>query len=290
MFNVIQKIQSNIDDVVKYILEDDIFGKNEVSVIRKNTKDVIVLPSQTNCKMGCKFCHLTGTTRPANNFTTEWFIEIVKFIIRIENLTIKPILISFMGAGEPLLNSKNILEAIDELHEDVPEIRFALATMIPNHKLFDDIVHWMKSKPSISLKIHLSLHGMFSRREIIDHHISAWDAIARLQEYNDETNNPIEYHYALVDGINDSIEELTEFRDWIIPYTDIGLKTTTVKFLTLSEVNGFKKTRRTKEEILNLFKNVIVEFYDPPGRDIGSSCGMFDRSIYMKKEDKDGKN
>lgn len=60
MFTIINKQDSKIDSVTKYILSDFQFGKNEVSVIRKSTKDIIVLPSQTNCVMGCSFCNWNG--------------------------------------------------------------------------------------------------------------------------------------------------------------------------------------------------------------------------------------
>lgn len=284
MIKVIQMEESDTDNVTKYILEDPIFGKNEVSVIRKDTKNIIVLPSQTNCKMGCKFCHLTGTTRPVENLSIPWFVNTVKFIMSEENFSDKPLLISFMGAGEPMINYSSIALVICHWNNTIPNIKFALATMYPNVRSFNNLTDLMKVNSEVSLKIHLSVHGTFNRDKLITSSVSIYDAIDALRNYNEVTNNPIEYHYTLVNGINDSIEELTDF-SYYIQSDNAGYRMkemTTVKFLSLSECGEYKKTLLTEEEIRNIFPGITVEFYDPPGRDVGSSCGMFDRSLYMK--------
>ena len=280
MIKVIQMEESDTDNVTKYILEDPIFGKNEVTVIRKDTKNIIVLPSQTNCKMGCKFCHLTGTTRPVQQLDVPYLITLFCVVLAEEKLFDKPILVSFMGAGEPLLN-KDILQTIlmmSMMFYNHP-IRYAISTVFPNEKSFVEVIDFAKKHPKISLKVHLSVHGTFNRDKLINSPVSIYTAIGLLKRYNEETNNPIEYHYTLVNGINDSIEELTDFNKCI---QSSKLDNTTVKFLSLSECGEYKKTLLTEEQIRNIFPGITVEFYDPPGRDVGSSCGMFDRSIYMK--------
>lgn len=278
MFKIIKKAESLTDSVTKYILEDSEFGKNEVSVLRKDTKDVIVLPTQTNCKMGCKFCHLTGTSRVAKNLSSEWFSEVVNFIVSLESLN-RDLLISFMGAGEPLLNIDNLINGIQFISANVKPVRFGIATMVPNNGI-EKLTKWVVANPGTSVKLHLSVHGIDSRSEIVKSKIGIETAIGMIQKYSEDTHMPIEYHYTLVSGINDSMLELEKFKQLI----DRGCQSDTVKFLTLSEVGDCRKSEVSNAELVSLFNGLTVEFYDPPGRDVGSSCGMFDKSLYMEAE------
>lgn len=280
-FQVHQRLVSSVDNVVKYVLEDAEFGKNEVSVIRKSDKTIICMPTQTNCKMGCTFCHLTGTKRKALNLSADWIVDAVEYIIELEDLFDLPhdLLISFMGVGEPLMNLNELMLSIIELnnmYSEVGDIRFGISTIIPSEELFNQLLDQRGDLDDVDVKLHLSVHGITNRSRIVRNDIGAAKAIKMLRAFNEITHMPIEYHYTLVAGVNDSLEELTEFRKLVATRR----KDVTVKFLTLSETNGCESTERTQEEILALFPNQTVEFYDPPGRDIGSSCGMFDRDLY----------
>lgn len=276
---IIETINSAVDNVTKHIIEDATFGKNEVSVIRKADKIIFCLPILTNCKMGCTFCHLTGTTRPAKNLSSEWLESVVDHLVNIEGLHNNPqdLLISFMGVGEPLLNLSGLLGSIHILHGKYPRICFGISTMMPSVAAMNTLTHWAMQHQYIRIKLHLSVHGIFNRDAIIKSNVDALEAIRYVQKYHILTNNPIEYHYTLVDGINDSVSELNAFNDII---RGDGA---TVKFLTLSETNGYVSTTLSEEFIRIVFQLNTVEFYDPPGRDVGASCGMFNKEIYNEE-------
>lgn len=268
----INMVKSKLDNVVKYIIEDSLFGKNEVSVIYKETKTIICLPSQTNCNIGCKFCHLTGTKRPVKCLSVDWFVSVVDYIVQQEQIT-NSILISFMGAGEPLLNIQNITNACESIHMK-HNSRFAVATTLPTIHSIRYLSQWAIKHNNISFKLHLSVHGMKNRSTIVKSNVSIDLAIHETMMYSKNTNNPIEFHYTLVNGVNDQLSELMTFHNAIH-----GCKCT-VKFLTLSENNNCFSSSLPNELLLSIFSNHIVEFYDPPGRDVGSSCGMFDIELY----------
>ena len=282
---IIETIHSKTSDVTKYIVDDSIYGENEISLLRKETKDVIVMPSATNCKIGCVFCHLKGTTRPAEQFSPQWIVSAVHLIIEEEHLGERPLLISFMGAGEPLLND-NIYLAMIVLHEELPNTKFAISTMVPSIKALERWTDVFRINKDIPMKLHVSIHGMIDRYAIVNSKISSQTIIYYAQKYNEITGNPIEYHYTMMDNYNDSMEELQMFKDAIIKdRTQEQLNQTTVKFLLLNESNGCRRSKVSNEDARKVFEGVTVEFYDPPGRDIGSSCGMFNKSIYNGKQD-----
>jgi adenine C2-methylase RlmN of 23S rRNA A2503 and tRNA A37 len=278
VFTITRKEHSSLDPVTKFVLDDAVFGKNEVSVLRKDTKDVIVLPTQTNCVMGCTFCHLTGTTRPAKNLSAHWFAEVVSFILTEEALGQRDLLVSFMGAGEPLLNISAVIGGMEMIHSEFDHARFAISTMMPNTVMFEALKQWVIAS-KISVKVHLSVHGILNRDAVVHSRIPIATAIEALQDYNETTEQPVEYHYTLVRDVNDSTTDLLAFRSLISASLTPN---TTVKFLTLSECSGCETTQVSRERLEYLFNGITVEFYDPPGRDVGSSCGMFDRSIYME--------
>lgn len=274
MFKIVKQIES-VDAVVKYVLSDDEYGLTEVSVLRKSNKDVIVVPSQTNCRMGCVFCHLTGTDREVRGFDGAWFLNVFRFMVRAERLGMRPLLVSFMGAGEPLLNVAGVIAGMRHIQIERGDVRFGVATMMPSLGLMS-VLEIAAVVHKLNVKVHLSVHGIGSRGSVIKSGVDVLEAIDQVRRYGRNTGNGIEYHYTLVRGVNDVLDELKAFRDAV---GDEG----TVKFLKLSECGGCQESLVSQEQILEIFSGVTVEFYDPPGRDVGSSCGMFDRTIYMKE-------
>lgn len=267
-------VKSQIDDVTKYILIDPVFGKNEASVIRKPDKIIFCLPTQTNCRMGCAFCHLTGTTRPVKNLSHDWFVSVVDHLIKSENIPENEnFLVSFMGAGEPLLNVINLTEACEIIHAKYERIRFGAATLIPSASAIKKLTQWAQNHNNIRFKLHLSVHGITHRHRIIKSNVKIETAIDYIKMYSMKTGNQIEYHYTLVAGVNDQLSELIRFSNMVHGHG-------TVKFLTLSENNGCKRSDLPTGLLQAVFSQNIVEFYDPPGRDVGASCGMFDKEIY----------
>jgi 23S rRNA (adenine2503-C2)-methyltransferase len=274
IITLLEKIDSTIDDVTKYIVSDPVFGKNEVSIIRKDTKLIFCLPTQTNCKMGCTFCHLTGTNRPSKNLSADWIVSVVDYLAQIEYKADKALLISFMGVGEPLLNLNELTASMELLQAKYDRIRFGISTMMPNMNAMEYLTKWTLNHMNFNIKVHLSVHGISNRDKIVPSGIGIRTSIKLLQEFHTSTGNPIEYHYTLVNGVNDSVKELKVFE------SKIKADGSTVKFLTLSETNGYTNTKLSEEYIRTLFPSNTVEFYNPPGRDVGSSCGMFNKTLY----------
>lgn len=291
---LLEKIKSGIDNTIKYIFKTEDALIIEFSYINKEDgKDIICVPSQTSCKMGCKFCHITDSADKLINRNIEP-VELlfgVNFIYQDLKLISnkKVLLISFMGCGEPLLNYKNIIEGMKLLvskYQDVnvPLIRFAISTCIPEFaqlnffKLTSEIF-----KNKIPVKIHLSLHYTMDalRRDWMPNSLAIIPSLIALEYYKKLTGNSVEIHYTLIDGVNDTEQDailLTEF----LKNRDIP-----VKFLFYNEKPTIEFHASSKNK-LNIFKkyfdkNLIqYEYYIPPGLDVGASCGQFLMDYYLK--------
>ena len=277
-----RKDVSKTDDVIKYIFRTS-EGLNEVSLINKEDKYVICLPTQTNCNLGCKFCHLTGTSRDVKNLSKETMVAYVEYFMR-EYCILpidKPILVSFMGAGEPLHNIKEMVASMDELfdkygkNEDDYGIKFGLASTLPSKNAMYTFMDLMEDKEYLT-KFHLSLHGIDTRSELMYDTVKARDAIKLVKQYATETLNDTEFHYALIDDLNDTDEEINALEEALYSGAHI-------KFIVLNPVDKLKPSAHL-EEIVDFLsdsdKCFDVEVYTPPGRDIGSSCGQFHKEIY----------
>lgn len=278
--SVVSKIHSNKEDVVKYIFET-VEGKNEVSLIRKENKNVLCLPTQTNCNLGCKFCHLTGTTRKVANLSSETIVSYVEYFMREDNILFddKRILVSFMGAGEPLNNIKNIVESMDELFDKYGDIgygiSFGLASTIPSKSRMEEFTDLVADKDYL-VKFHMSLHGIETRSQMMWDTLKARDAIELVRLYEEKTCNEAEFHYALVEDVNDTDEEVKCLEESLY-------EGAAIKFLVLNPVDSLKPSPHLEEIVDYLsdsIKNFNIEVYTPPGRDIGSSCGQFHKEIY----------
>jgi len=117
---IFEKIYSKLDATVKYIFQADDGLVYEMSYIHKpgDYKDIICVPSQTSCAMGCKFCHVTEVANKIvyRNLYVFELLYGIDYIYHNMELGVKhadkTLLISFMGIGEPLYNVDNVVSTI----------------------------------------------------------------------------------------------------------------------------------------------------------------------------------
>ena len=118
---LLEKIHSQTDNTIKYIFLTQDNLVIELSYINKNDgKYIICVPSQTSCKMKCKFCHITDATDKLinRNLTSLEIKEGIDLVYNDLNLSSNPqtLLISYMGCGEPLLNYKQVKDSMTEMN------------------------------------------------------------------------------------------------------------------------------------------------------------------------------
>lgn len=290
MIHLIDRIHSQVDRTVKFVyrLTDGLIA--EVSYIDKNDgKDILCVPSHTSCNLGCKFCHTSDTigkvtVRPLDS--NEIFALVQTTYLDLGLTEDRTLLVSYMGCGEPLLNSSETLRSmllIRDWRETKP-CRFALATLIPqqNWTNFFSVAEFVK-REEISLKVHLSLHftNDVTRTEWMPAALPIAPSIAALEFYKRFTGQPVEIHYALIEGVNDHpidsyrLVELLKGRS--IP----------VKFLQYNRREAVEG-QPSPDLVVEYFRwelrrcGVDNEYYIPPGQTVGASCGQFLMDYYLR--------
>lgn len=300
-----KKVASEVDSTVKYIFTLDGNGperggglKTEMSYINKEDgKIIICVSTHTGCDYKCKFCHLTTDKKLQKTRKLDW-TEIatgVSYILSDMKARSKEktLLVSYMGAGEPLINTANIIVASNEIkmtNHTFKNVRFAISTMIPFNKL-QELFKLADAMKHHELKIHYSLHSTEkkTREELMPFALDHTTVLPVLKYINKIYQNiDTEIHYTPLRNKHGHIKN-TEQYEWM-KLANISNNTgIPVKFLKLSVKEGFEKRCVTEEDykeyILPLFetKEAKCEYYTAPGEDIGASCGQISQGAYEVK-------
>jgi adenine C2-methylase RlmN of 23S rRNA A2503 and tRNA A37 len=242
-------------------------------------KDIICVPCQTMCNMGCKFCHLTKYTGviPTKNLAAANIIFGIDHIVNDLGLGKRKLLISFMGSGEPLDNINEVITTMLLLKQTWGTgIRFGMATMLPK-KHWVRLCELMKSvmNHDLDLKVHLSLHFTTDeqRKEWMPSAFGIKESLRLLNLYGEMTGRPTEVHYTVIDDVNTRTTDLSFLIQNIAPETTIKL----MRYSEQEELECSKADSRTVDSMLTILKlnGKTAEYYEPPGNDVGASCGQF---------------
>lgn len=277
---LLKVVRSRLDATVKYVFISQ--GQVvEFSYIDKaDGKHIICVPTQTACRLGCKFCHLTGLDIPARNLTPDEIVAGIDYVIRDLRLVggaDRCLLISYMGCGEPLANIEGVIKSADAIRKAYAAaygtVRFAVATLVPKIERLQRLTGFVKTY-RLPVKLHLSLHSPFDavRSGLMPAAAPVGESLEAVRQFMKGTGNSAEIHYALIDGVNDRDADADELvrllRDNPI----------SVKFLAYNEKPGLELQRSQRIDFMRArlkTAGIPTEYYLPPGSDVGSSCGQF---------------
>jgi 23S rRNA (adenine2503-C2)-methyltransferase len=233
--------------------------------------------SQIGCSLTCKFCATGYLERKRNLQFDEIVDEVVLINRQAETIYNKKLTnIVFMGMGEPLLNYKQVLKAIERI--SAPEglgmsprrITVSTAGVAKAIKQLGD--------DKVRFKLALSLHAAndVKRNEImpINDTNNIKSLIEALNYFYKETGNEITLEYILFKDFNDSAKDADEL---IKIYRQIP-----ADLVNIIEYNPIDKARFEKpsEEKVEAFmqqlsKNrVNARLRRSRGKDIDAACGQ----------------
>jgi adenine C2-methylase RlmN of 23S rRNA A2503 and tRNA A37 len=278
---LLESIKSKYEDVYKLVFKDD--DVLEVSYIRKNDgKDILCVPCQTSCNLGCRFCHLTNMGIATKNLSSERILNLVVNSLEFQKPGNDILLISYMGAGDSFMNGPEVIKSMIDLRtsskykfiqDSYKTIRYGVSTILPGYNRFEQFKKAVIDN-KLPVKLHWSLHSLdaVERKSLMPGASPIAQSLSMVNEYVDETGQPAEIHYTLMHEINDRQIDLDRF-------ALLSGRKATIKLLKFAEKTseptllGSKRTDWFRAELEKHGYN--VEVYSPPGKDIGSSCGQF---------------
>ena len=246
-------------------------------LIPTDERKTACVSSQIGCSLSCKFCATGYMDRKRNLDFDEIYDEVVLINQQSEKKNEKKLSnIVFMGMGEPLLNYKNVLKAIEKISSPdglgmsprrITVSTAGVAKMI--RQLGDD---------KVKFKLALSLHAANDqkRHEImpINDTNDIKSLIDALIYFYKETGNEITFEYILFKDFNDSLKDADEL---IKIYRKVPADLVNIIEYNPIEDASFSKPDEatTMRFMKHLEKNKVnARLRRSRGKDIDAACGQ----------------
>lgn len=246
-------------------------------LIPTENRQTACVSSQIGCSLSCKFCATGYMDRKRNLTYDEIYDEVVLINQQAERVHGKKLSnIVFMGMGEPLLNYKNVLKAIERISAEdglgmsprrITVSTAGVAKMI--RQLGDDKVRF---------KLALSLHAANDekRHQImpINDTNNIQSLIEALNYFYQQTGNEITFEYILFNNFNDSLKDADElikiYRQ--VPADLINI----IEYNPIDLAQFSKPDEATTDKFMQYLEKhrVNVRLRRSRGKDIDAACGQ----------------
>lgn len=251
--------------------------KIEGVLIPTEKRNTACVSSQIGCSLTCKFCATGKMERKRNLDFDEIYNQVALINEQSEKAYNKKLSnVVFMGMGEPLLNYKNVLKAIDKLTSNdglamgpkrITVSTAGVAKMIK--QLGDDKVRF---------NLALSLHAADDKKRNEIMPINESNNIAVLIEalnyFYNQTKNDITLEYILFKNLNDTIEDAKHL---VKIYRQIPTHLINVIEYNPIEGAAFSKPDEEGTKIFTDYlvaHKVNVRIRRSRGKDIDAACGQ----------------
>ncbi len=246
-------------------------------LIPADNRQTACVSSQVGCSLSCKFCATGYMDRKRNLNFDEIYDEVVLLNEMAEKTYGKKLSnIVFMGMGEPLLNYKNVLKAIERITASdglgMSARRITVSTagvgkMI--RQLGDD---------GVKFNLALSLHAANDkkRNEImpINESNNIQVLIEALNYFYEKTKGDITFEYILFKGENDSIKDAD---DLIKIYKQVPVHLVNIiEYNPIDNASFVKPDKDATQKFMDYLAahRVNVRLRISRGKDIDAACGQ----------------
>ncbi|HEU4469774.1 MAG TPA: 23S rRNA (adenine(2503)-C(2))-methyltransferase RlmN [Flavisolibacter sp.] len=274
---IVDATQHSSDGTVKSRFKTHDGHLCEGVLIPTESRYTACVSSQIGCSLSCRFCATGYIDRKRNLDFDEIYDEVVLINQQCEKVYNKKLSnIVFMGMGEPLLNYKNVLRAIEKITAEdglaMSPRRITVSTAgvaKQIRQLGDDKVRF---------KLALSLHAAndAKRNEImpINESNNLKALVDALNHFHRQTKNEITLEYILFKDFNDSNKDADEL---IKIYRQVPADLVNIIEYNPIDFAKFEKPTesRMEEFIAYLGKNKVnARLRRSRGKDIDAACGQ----------------
>jgi 23S rRNA (adenine2503-C2)-methyltransferase len=253
-------------------------AKVEAIYLNRPEKQVVCFTTQLNCPVGCKFC-ASPSPEAAMNLTTQNMVQQCTEILEENAVPGKVILFSVMGEGEPLLNYHNVVAAMHQLPALYPNCRLALSTSGAAPKRIVDL---SEEDFSVPFKLQVSMHILDAekRKRIMPLVKTPREVIDAMEVYRaNKPDGPIELNFTLMDGINDTYNDIEDIK----AHLDTGwyIKLGRYNEIPTAPFSGSKRVEWFANELRA--NGYTVEVHASDGSKDGAACGQTS-GLYSRKK------
>lgn len=248
----------------------------ESVLIPTESRSTACVSSQVGCSLNCEFC-ATAKLKRMRNLEVAEIVDQVALIDRQSKLYFdRPLTnIVFMGMGEPMMNYKNVVEAINKITKPeglgMSPRRITVSTSgIP--KMIK-----MLADEELKVKLALSLHSAIEhkRNEIMpfSEKFPLTDIMDSLQYWYQKTGSPITFEYCVWKGINDGDEDIKA----LIKYCrQVPSKVNLIQYNTIGEGKFDHRSIEAEQKYVRELEKagITIVVRKSRGGDIDAACGQ----------------
>ncbi len=248
----------------------------ESVLIPTSTRTTACVSSQVGCSLDCKFCATAKIKRMRNLNADEIYDQVVAMDQQSRLYFDRPLSnIVFMGMGEPLMNYKNLINAINKITQSeglgMSPSRITVSTSgIPKMmiKMADDQVRF-----GLAVSLHSARQELRQQLMPFAEKFPLNDLADAIKYWHEKTAKPVTYEYVVWKGINEGDEDINALVDFckispckvnLIEYNPIGDD----QFLQAD------KDRIQAYESALEAERITVTVRRSRGKDIDAACGQ----------------
>ena len=243
-------------------------------------RDGVCVSTQVGCAVGCVFC-MTGKDGLLRQVSSGEIVAQV--VLARQRRPVKKVV--FMGMGEPAHNLDNVLEAIELLGTaaGIGHKNLVFST-VGDRRVFERLPLG-SVKPALALSLHTTDGALRARLLPKAPRIDPEELVELGETYARATGYPIQYQWTLLEGVNDSPEEL----EGILRL--LKGKYAMMNFIPYNSVEGLGFRRPSWERAVELAGHlnrggVLTRLRDSAGQDVDGGCGQLrarNSAIEIKK-------
>ena len=248
----------------------------ESVLIPTASRTTACVSSQVGCSLDCKFCATAKIKRMRNLNADEIYDQVVAMDQQSRLYFDRPLSnIVFMGMGEPLMNYKNLIDAIDKITQSdglgMSPSRITVSTSgIPKMmiKMADDQVRF---------GLAVSLH---SARQVVREELMPFaekfplnDLADAIKYWYEKTGKAVTYEYVVWKGINDGDEDINA----LVGFCKISpCKVNLIEYNPIGEEQFLQADKDRIEAYVSALEaeRITVTVRRSRGKDIDAACGQ----------------
>ncbi len=195
------------DQTVKYLLKLSDGNIIETVGIPTQKRLTVCVSSQVGCPMACDFC-ATGKGGFTRNLAPHEIVDQVLTVQKDFGRRVSHIV--FMGMGEPLLNTDNVLAAVRCINEDleIGQRHFTISTVGVQNRIRK--LAQYKGQFTLAVSLHASNQALREKLIPSAKQYSLDQLITDCREYVKITGRRLSVEYILLAGLNDAAQHAIE--------------------------------------------------------------------------------
>lgn len=258
------------DQTVKFLLRLDDGHIIEAVGIPTERRLTVCVSSQVGCPMACDFC-ATGKGGFIRNLAIH---EIVDQVLTVqEDFDQRVSNIVFMGMGEPLINTQNVVSAIKCLNQDIGigQRSITLSTVgIPGQ-----IRRLAQQHLQITLAVSLHASNQALRTQLIPsaQQYPLTELLDECREYVATTGRRVTFEYIVLSGLNDCPDHADELSQLLRGFqTHVNL----IPYNPIDEVDYQRPSRQRVNQFTDRLKaaGIAVSVRYSRGLEKDAACGQ----------------